>query len=110
MQTNNNPRVALSKILVLAEYLQTRCGVPKSVANEISELKQIAEAALAEPARNCDVGTTEEQSARMRKFCSKNGLCRDGSYRCENCGFLYDPNCELRWAQMPYEPEEGGAK
>ena len=64
--------------------------------------------ALAAPARNCDVGTTEEQSARMRKFCSKNGLCRDGSYRCENCGFLYDPNCELRWAQLPYE--EGGDK
>lgn len=72
------------------------------------DIIDVCKAALAAPARNCDVGTTEEQSARMRKFCSKNGLCRDGSYRCENCGFLYDPNCELSWAQMPYEPEEGG--
>ena len=62
-----------------------------------------ARKALAKPQRNCDVGTAEEQSARMRKFCAKNGLCRDGAYRCENCGLLYDPRCELAWAQRPYE-------
>lgn len=64
--------------------------------------------ALAAPQRNCDVGTAEEQAARMRAFCVKNGLCRDGSYRCENCGLLHEFRCELTWAQMPYE--EGGAE
>ena len=102
MQTNNNPRVALSKILVLAEYLQTRCGVPKSVANEISGLKQIAEAALAEPVLNCEVGTAEEQS---RRFCA---FCRPRTEPCDGCACLEGSRkgrCEFVWAQLPYESE-----
>jgi hypothetical protein len=66
------------------------------------------EAEIGSPRRNCDVGTAEEQAARMRAFCAKNGLRRDGSYRCENCGLLHEFRCELTWAQMPYE--EGDAK
>lgn len=105
MQTDNNPRVALSKILVLAEYLQTRCGVSKSVANEISEIEQVAKAALAEPIRNCDVGTAEEQS---RRFCA---FCRPRTEPCDGCACLEGSRkgrCEFAWGQMPCE--EGGAK
>lgn len=58
------------------------------------------EKALAEPPRNCDVGTAEEQTRRLRANCEK--------YKpsCKGCKFLTDiqrENCWLKWAQMPYE-------
>lgn len=59
---------------------------------------------LATPARNCDVGTAEEQCDRFLRFCQSRG--------CVNCEIgdgnrAKFPSCELVWAQMPYE--EGGA-
>lgn len=51
-------REALSRILGIADHLQTRFTIPKLVSEEISELKQIAESALAVPSRNCDMYTT----------------------------------------------------
>ena len=47
-------REALSRILGIADHLQTRFTIPKLVSEEISELKQIAESSLASPPRNCD--------------------------------------------------------
>ena len=51
--------------------------------------------------RNCDVGTAEEQYARVRAFCERHK---------EDCPVndVLQKNCALIWAQMPYE--EGGAK
>lgn len=65
---------------------------------------QIAEnrAALAEPVRNYEVGTAEEQTERFGRFC-------DGCDR-KWCGpqakALHLEKCALRWAQMPYEEGE----
>ena len=61
------------------------------------------EAALAKPPRNCDVGTVEEQTRRLRENCEK--------YKpsCKGCKFLTDiqrENCWLKWAQMPYDEGE----
>ena len=66
-----------------------------------------ARAALAEPPRNCDVGTAEEQSRRMHEFCDSHGHGFDGQkcYSCENCRFISIDRCELAWAQLPYESE-----
>jgi len=55
-------------------------------------------AALAAPARNCDVGTVGEQIARFNSFCDKRS--------CDKCE-LPSNGCRLAWAQMPYE--EGGS-
>ena len=60
-------------------------------------------AALAEPPRNCDVGTVEEQTRRLRANCEK--------YKpsCKGCKFFTDiqrENCWLKWAQMPYEKRD----
>ena len=71
------------------------------------------------------MGTAEEQAERFRNFCRNHqfvsGDSEDDStpmYVCSNesCP-LHDyyiahgeDNCELAWAQMPYEAEEGGAK
>lgn len=58
-----------------------------------------AEAALALPRRNCDVGTAEEQDERFRVFCGD-----QGAY-CTTCPCDKPPaaSCRLLWAQMPYE-------
>lgn len=102
-------REALSKILGIADHLLMRYEVPKLAACEISELKQIADAALSAPARQCDVGTPEEQAYRMRLYCKSHGVDESGCFRCERCQFLAVDRCELAWAQMPYE-QEGGAE
>ena len=98
-------RAAMSRILGIADHLQTRFAIPKFASEEISELKQIAESALAAPPRNCDIGT-EEQLRRYKELCDRH-TC--GS-RCSASGCpLYDYDCSpLAWGQMPYE--EGGAK
>lgn len=57
--------------------------------------------------RNCDVGTAEEQTSRLRAVCNK------FKPSCSWCKYITDlqkVNCWLAWSQMPYEAEEGGAK
>ena len=64
-----------------------------------------AKVALSAPARQCDVGTAEEQEARMMRYCE--------GRKCEECQFFYGVNegvnCDFTWAQTPYA-EEGGRK
>ena len=78
-----------------------------------SRLKDMARAALSAPARQCDVGTAEEQDARFGEFCviRRTGSCAGcsgsvGSFTVAN-GIR---ECALVWAQMPYKVQEGGAK
>lgn len=66
--------------------------------------------ALSDPPRQCDVGTAEEQAERMRLYCNSHGEDESGCFRCDKCPFLTVERCELAWAQMPYEAQEGGAK
>lgn len=57
-------------------------------------------AALAEPPRNCDVGSLEEQSKRFGEFCAPQ--------KCRECRLYVDGafgDCGVRWSQMPYESE-----
>lgn len=71
----------------------------------------MAAAALSAPARNCDVGTQDDQEERFTKVCVANskdgvrGLCS------ETCTFGrdYQGECALAWAQMPYEAAGKGA-
>ena len=81
-------------------FLKTQNGGHEEMANALDKAK----AALAAPARNCDVGTAEEQS---RRFCA---FCRPRLEPCDGCPCLEGSRhgrCEFGWAQMPYE--EGGA-
>lgn len=99
MQTNDKLREALERILsVCADAEVTDCQ-----AREIAE--DVAGAALAEPPRNCDVGSEQEQSQRFDKFCFTN---RTYEWGCSDCPLLKSVCCELAWAQMPYR--EGGNK
>lgn len=62
---------------------------------------RIIDAALAEPPRNCDVGTAEEQLKRLHNtICNTTKACPDPDWSCAKCFAV--------WSQTPYE--EGGAK
>lgn len=83
-----------------------------------SAFEKVTEA-LAEPVRNCDVGTAEEQTERYRKFCSAHKyLASDFTYLCKGFGKGRCPfssshtksQCEFAWAQMPYEAKESEVK
>ena len=81
------------------------------------ELAKIADAAIASPPRNCDVGTVEEQAERFRRFCEthkpdESQFTEEGELLCPSTGCeliaCNHGQCALAWSQMPYE--EGGAK
>ena len=74
---------------------------------QYSQLFDIANAALSAPPRQCDVGTTEEQTKRMRNNCNKYKPSCKG---CKHVTDLQKENCWLAWAQMPYEAQEGAGK
>ena len=102
MKTNNKLREALTKILNLTNSLDEDCAV------DPVEIRDIAKDALAEPVKNYEVGTVEEQVKRFDKFCDSNTHGVVCNYDCpmrKNRPLL---SCKLIWAQMPYE--EGGNK
>lgn len=108
-QKMRNALVLCSRIIGairLGEY-----GIRSNVfMDDIQEAHEAITAALAEPLRNCDVGTAEEQAKRMDAYCASYGERIGGSWRCDKCPFCLIDRCDLVWAQMPYEEEEGGAK
>jgi len=75
--------------------------------DSLLEIERIVDAALSAPARNCDVGTAEEQFKRYLAF------CHSESRGCEHCPanktrLRGTSNCDLAWAQMPYEADKKG--
>lgn len=103
METNNKLREALTKILNLTNSLDEDCGV------DPVEIRDIARAALAEPVRNYEVGTAEEQAERWYWRYHVGHLCQScplgpRKWSEVDAGTL----CFSEWQQMPYE--EGDAK
>ena len=108
METNNKLREALEKCANWGEQIDCQLGSSdetvyafrdeRCLAHNISEC---ARAALAEPVKNCEVGTAEEQFKRHSKWCART---RDFS-----CAATMCRKCFANWAQMPYD-EEGDDK
>ena len=78
-------------------------------------LEDVVLPALARPARNCDVGTAEEQIKRWEKFCLehheywKPSKSLTAIQRC-SCPCSEGNGCNFFiWAQMPYD-EKGGSE
>lgn len=64
--------------------------------------------ALAEPLRNCDVGTAEEQTERFKDLCRKYRRGPGPRANCKGCPIQHESphvGCTFAWAQMPYESE-----
>ena len=92
MQTNNNLREALKRI-VAASIVAKNANAPEWILQRIADIFAMATTALAAPPRNCDVGTAEEQEERYAMFIKEHWTLGKTA---------------LQWAQMPYK--EGGAK
>ena len=67
-------------------------------------LKRECEAALAEPVKNCEVGTAQEQYKRHCAYCNKTKDFSCAPVMCRKCR-----KCYADWAQMPYVEQEGGS-
>ena len=110
MEENNIKamREALEQIANMGEQIDHQLGSSEEtvyafrhercLAHNISEC---ARAALSAPPRNCDVGTANEQYARIWEFCRRH---KDG-LRCVDCHIdgVFPKNCALIWANMPYD-------
>lgn len=81
--------------------------LPEDVRALLGGMAFTVNAALAEPRRNCDVGTTEGQTARYNKFCYKNKTTERSCGDCPaySAYAILKKDCRLAWAQMPYESE-----
>lgn len=79
--------------------------------DEFNESQKMLRAAIAEPIRNCDVGTPEEQSDRFADFCDSHSGCSQCPVK-SLWSFAngHKPSCGVLWAQMPYTAQEGGAR
>lgn len=99
-------RDALSDVVGLLESILEAFsnGTGGVYMSDVAEAIDNANAVLAEPIRNCDVGTAEEQAERFKKFCFGHQTPWHG---CTNCAVLMSEKCALTWGQMPYEAKEG---
>lgn len=94
----------------------------KTAMECVGFVETVVSSAVAAPPRNCDVGTSEDQGVRFKNFCRNHQFIsvdsEDGfppMYVCSNesCplhGYYIahgEDNCELAWAQMPYESQNG---
>ena len=100
-------RISLALWSMIDPGCNDDCCAPKRA------LVRLADAALAAPARNCDVGTAEEQVENFDNYCR--GFGRKGG--CGSCPASkmskFDNggnSCFAFWSQMPFPPAEGGSK
>lgn len=112
MKTNNKLRKALETLVDVVDTWKDHLP-PVIRDGELAKAIKKAEAALAEPVKNNEVGTSEEQWTRYSDFTNKYTPCAyKGSARCtEDCpvnkkltqdghGTLL---CPFEWAQLPYK-------
>lgn len=97
--------------------LDVRIALSLAIHNNLTkddakEWLKVVDAALAEPLKNCEVGTVEEQTERFRKFCFAHTHKNGTDFKChKNCpaknyiGGWGIPYCQVRWGQLPYEKE-----
>lgn len=110
MQTNSKLREACANI---AEYARSAMSHTEDahVLGYLNQIEGWAKAALAEPVRNCEVGTAEEQAERLHAYCKSHRCLYCSSGNGDECKF-YRPgmktDCKIEWANAPYK--EGGAK
>lgn len=110
MQTNNKLRETMIEVLEYIEtfhkYITPGKGKKLTALFAVADtIRDKARAALAEPARNCDVGTAEDWLSRFNTVCER---CSGSD--CDHRLFKDEEVCDCfaRWLQMPYE--EGDAK
>ena len=109
MQTNNKLRKALETLVDVVDAWKDHLP-PVIRDGELAKAMKKANAALAEPVRNYEVGSLEEQSRRFDRVCSYRftGNCAGCQNPLDDSAANGVSDCALFWAQMPYK--EGVAK
>lgn len=92
-------REALNKIGNISAWVAENCN-DQQTAKYMNDIIAIVQESVAEPVRNCDVGTAEEQEERYIKLKREHV---DKLLRCPAQGYSFFPD-SLYWSQMPYEP------
>ena len=102
MKANNKAMFkALDKIHLIAKTNINECVGDKSDIHIV----ELVEAALAEPARNCDIGTPEEQCDRFEDYCAEHGDWEEYDV-CVNCPLKDAHDCRIAWMNLPYKKKE----
>jgi hypothetical protein len=111
---SSKAREALDKIGNISAFVAENCG-NTDTAKYMNDIISIVQEAIAEPLRNCDVGTAEEQYTRFKKWCEgqfyKRPMNALTGEPCKSCPCYsvtangVDGCNYLRWAQTPYESE-----
>jgi hypothetical protein len=104
---------AMRDAVVKALTLINVCDWPPGVSLDgVAEVIREIDSALAAPARQCDVGTPEEQERRYERFCDSHKWVDDeGANAClADCPLYNTSECALHWAQTPYAEEEGAGE
>jgi len=104
-------REALERIRPLVRAAGATQYVPERKALVDGALG-IIDGALAAPARNCDVGTAEEQAERHERFCAAHYKADAVDAQCFGCpaSDKKETDCEFVWGQLPFAQAGGGAK
>lgn len=77
----------------------------RSASEAVIDMEFEINAALAAPLRNCDAGTSEEQTERFKQFCRKYRRGPGPRANCKGCPVSHESQhvgCTFAWAQMPY--------
>lgn len=105
---NSKLREALKRIMDAIKSLSKThsSNLPQDVKAVLGDMAFTANEALAEPVRNCDVGTAEEQDERFKNFCLSHYEPCNVDGECWRCPlFKTKTRCPIAWEQMPYESE-----
>lgn len=92
---------------IMDKYTCAKQGFPAVI--DIRDAIVRANYALAAPARNCDVGTSDEQVDRFGTFCISKKTTIPLPEKCTRCRIRGEANvhkCMFEWAQLPYTEGE----
>lgn len=104
-------REALVEVARLDSTLKGRVLKGNKDAINLLHAVCVATSAIAAPPRNCDVGTVAEQNERYKRFCARHYQANNVDAQCDACPCGEERwDCELEWAQMPYDAAQEGAK
>ncbi len=94
-------RDALESIGAWAEANLRDYGCDWKLHNRLCDMLK---SALAEPRKNCEVGSVKEQTTRYHQFCHRHFTPSSKGGNCDRCPLkgAYKSECRLAWAQMAY--------
>ena len=94
-------REVLERLLRFLQWMYAQEGRSADVGRDrLSDEIDVAVSALSMPARNCDVGTPEEQVRRFDAFCAVHHFQSENC--CSGCPCHGGGICEFKWGQLPY--------